>query len=234
MPTYGIERTELKRVDDLDDEVKVALNAIRDITEQMAELNGWATRLPERWAAAGATTEGLDVAIASLANQAPQDLRSPEGILELLTAITLETSQARAVGETAAAIGAYGSITAFTPDDSGRPSATKAEPAPDSVRARIRQAYVELAREPGQSWISLVRLREHLADVPRAELDIALRELSHENGVHLQPEANQQVLTAADREAAVSFGGSSRHVLKVELSRRQLAATRRAREGGNR
>ncbi|TDD58028.1 hypothetical protein E1263_20960 [Kribbella antibiotica] len=81
---------------------------------------------------------------------------------------------------------------------------------------RIRASYADLSDRPGESWISLVSLRKSLADVPRDELDTALEKLAPTPGVHIQAEANQQSLTAADHEAAVRFGGSSRHILKIE------------------
>jgi len=91
------------------------------------------------------------------------------------------------------------------------------QPATDAgVPDRIRASYARLSKQPGETWISLVALREDLADVPRAELDAALEELALTPGVHVQAEANQQSLTAADHEAAVRFGGSSRHILLIE------------------
>ena len=90
-----------------------------------------------------------------------------------------------------------------------------AEPELD-VEARIRSAYQKLSSASGLPWVGLVELRTELADVDRPELDAALQQLSRQPGVHVQAEANQQALTDADREAAVTFGGSSRHLLKIE------------------
>jgi hypothetical protein len=86
---------------------------------------------------------------------------------------------------------------------------------------RIREAYTELAARPGDDWISLVSLREQLADVPRDVLDEALQELAVQPGCHVIAEDNQQALTAADHEAAVRFGGSTRHMLMIEKKGRR-------------
>jgi hypothetical protein len=84
------------------------------------------------------------------------------------------------------------------------------------LESRIRTAYSKLSSLSGLPWVGLAKLRAELSDVPRDELDRALEELSWQPGVHVQAEANQQALTDADREAAVRFGGSSRHLLKIE------------------
>jgi hypothetical protein len=91
-------------------------------------------------------------------------------------------------------------------DDAGEPD----------LETRIRTAYTRLTKEPGESWLALRVLRTDLADVPREDLDHALQQLSREPGVHVQAEANQQSLTEEDHQAAVRFGGSSRHALKIE------------------
>jgi hypothetical protein len=88
-------------------------------------------------------------------------------------------------------------------------------PEPD-LESRIRSAYTRLRPTSDQSWVRLVDLRAELTDLPRAEVDAALQQLSRQPGVHLQAEMNQQTLTEADWQAAVTFGGSSRHILNIE------------------
>ncbi|GAA3144692.1 hypothetical protein JOF29_005702 [Kribbella aluminosa] len=94
----------------------------------------------------------------------------------------------------------------------------------------IRRAYdmlLILGDEDGieRRWVGMVELRAELdADrraagvepYDRSEVDAALRRLSREPGVHVQEEANRQALTDADHDAAVRFGGSSRHILLIE------------------
>lgn len=92
------------------------------------------------------------------------------------------------------------------------PAAALAGP---GLEERIRQAYDVLAPEPAAPLL-LRRIREHLSDVPAADLDAALIRLQREPGVHLQPEAKQRILTDADLAAAVVLGGEPRHVLVIE------------------
>lgn len=99
-----------------------------------------------------------------------------------------------------------------------------------AVDRAIRQAYdmaLILAEEDGQlvRWIGLVELRAELVHAARhaghepysrADVDAGLQRISREPGVHVQAEANQQTLTEADHEAAVTFGNSARHILMIE------------------
>ena len=93
----------------------------------------------------------------------------------------------------------------------------EAEPEPvgtGDLGGRIRDVYKSLASEPG-AWVSLARLRAQFADVPRAELDEALKRLSRTDGVHLAPESNQKGLTAAEVDAALRSGGQDNHLLAI-------------------
>jgi hypothetical protein len=90
-------------------------------------------------------------------------------------------------------------------------------PAPvRGIHGRIRDAYAELATEPG-AWVSLTRLRPLLGDVSKAELDKALESLLDAPDVNLEPEANQKTLTVEDRKAAVRIGGEYRHLLAIGM-----------------
>jgi hypothetical protein len=90
-----------------------------------------------------------------------------------------------------------------------------AEPT-DDLETRIRTAYGVLSSKSGSTWVGLAALRADLDDIDRDDLDATLQQLSRQPGVHVQAEANQQALTADDHEAAVRFGGSSRHLLKID------------------
>ena len=79
---------------------------------------------------------------------------------------------------------------------------------------RIRSAYNLLADRPGQ-WVSLVDIRLWLQDVPRADLDAALRELACTGQASLAPESNQKALTPEQRAAAVRLGGQDKHLIWV-------------------
>lgn len=80
---------------------------------------------------------------------------------------------------------------------------------------RIRRAYTDLSPRPG-GWVSLTRLRAELADTDRADVDEALRALARTPGVSLIPEENQKVLTAADRDAAITIGPEDKHLIAIE------------------
>jgi hypothetical protein len=86
--------------------------------------------------------------------------------------------------------------------------------APQNLDLRLRNAYAALASEP-RAWVALSRLLPFFGDVPRAEIDDALRSLSRASDVNLVPENNQKSLTEADRAAAVTIGGQDKHLLAI-------------------
>ncbi|WP_033340361.1 hypothetical protein [Catenuloplanes japonicus] len=91
------------------------------------------------------------------------------------------------------------------------------EPLPvekDDLAERIRNVYATLTSGSG-AWVSLASLRPHFADVPRADLDEALKRLGREENVHLAPEDNQKTLTTAEIDAAVRSGGQDKHLLAI-------------------
>jgi hypothetical protein len=90
-------------------------------------------------------------------------------------------------------------------------------PRVDTIEQRIRAAYAKLATEPA-GWVSLADLRDQLADIPRAELDTALKWMAVQPGVRLIPVANQKSLSTRDREAALRFGGEDNHAFAIEES----------------
>jgi hypothetical protein len=83
-----------------------------------------------------------------------------------------------------------------------------------AIRTRILNAYEALADEP-KAWVSLRRLRPFFADVPRDQLDDALRQLSLEDDVNIVPESSQRLLTEADIEAALRLGDQDNHLLAI-------------------
>jgi hypothetical protein len=85
---------------------------------------------------------------------------------------------------------------------------------PSNLEVRLRNAYAALAAEPG-AWVALSRLRPFFGDVPKTDVDEALRRLSRVSGVDLVPENNQKTLSEADRAAAVYLGGQDNHLLAI-------------------
>jgi hypothetical protein len=85
------------------------------------------------------------------------------------------------------------------------------------IEDRIRTAYSKLAPEPA-GWVSLADIRELLDDVPRSDLDAALRRVAVQAGVRLIPVANVKSLSVRDRDAALRFGGEDNHAVAIEAS----------------
>ncbi|GII42257.1 hypothetical protein [Planotetraspora phitsanulokensis] len=86
-------------------------------------------------------------------------------------------------------------------------------PASD-VEALIREAYAELAREPG-GWVSLTELRVLLRDAARTKVDETLRRMAAMPDVNVVPESNQKALTRRDREAALVIGDQDKHLISI-------------------
>jgi hypothetical protein len=83
-----------------------------------------------------------------------------------------------------------------------------------TVEARIRAAYAELAGQPGK-YVGLAELRLLLPDVQRSTVDNALRAMNRLPDVNIVPESNQKMLSAEDREAAVTLGDQDKHLLWI-------------------
>ncbi len=107
------------------------------------------------------------------------------------------------------------------PDARSTPAApaTAVPAGAQDVESRIRDAYAQLA-EPDAwgdaSWVSLTKLRESLSDLPRAEVDEALRQMNRMPDVNIAPENDQAALTREDRAAAVRLGDQDKHLLMIE------------------
>lgn len=82
------------------------------------------------------------------------------------------------------------------------------------VEQAIRTVYAQLADGPAAP----VRLSALRARLDGVDLDAELTRMADQPGVHLREEANQQLLTDADREAALRLGGLDRHNLQIETT----------------
>ncbi|UGT42162.1 hypothetical protein LTV02_01655 [Nocardia yamanashiensis] len=100
-------------------------------------------------------------------------------------------------------------------DDTGH---TLAEIFRPDVAGQVEAAYAELTRGRGTA-LRLTDLRDRLSEMPRAEVDHALKELARRENVHIRAESDQKTLTDRDREAALVLGGTPRHLLMIEVSR---------------
>jgi hypothetical protein len=88
--------------------------------------------------------------------------------------------------------------------------------AEEDIETRIRAAYRKLASSP-RDGVALVDLRPLLGDVPTAEVDAVLKELSRTGQAHLEPTSNRKLLTDADHTAAIRIGGEDNHRLLIEV-----------------
>jgi hypothetical protein len=86
----------------------------------------------------------------------------------------------------------------------------------DTLRARIREAYLELTGGRLNTRALLSDLREKLSDIDRPALDEALKQMQQDEEASLYQLDNQVELTDADRAAAIYFGGEPRHILWIE------------------
>ncbi|GAB3134392.1 hypothetical protein [Microbispora hainanensis] len=87
-------------------------------------------------------------------------------------------------------------------------------PASEDIETLIRKAYAQLADRPN-AWVSLTRLRPLLSDVPRDEVDAALRRMIALPDVRLVPWESQKSLSQADRDAAVVIGDQPKHRILI-------------------
>ena len=83
------------------------------------------------------------------------------------------------------------------------------------VTARVEAGYRELAPASGE-FVKLRELRDRLADLPRRDVDSALAVMFTSQRINLVPQENQQALSAADRESALSIGGEHKHLISIE------------------
>ena len=86
----------------------------------------------------------------------------------------------------------------------------------DTLRARIRQAYLAVTSGRINTRAQLCDIREKLNDIDRAALDEALKSMQLEQQASLYPLDNKTEITDADRNAAIFFGVEPRHILWIE------------------
>lgn len=115
------------------------------------------------------------------------------------------------------------------PNTSGVPAAPPLLPNPAEIREievenRIRAAYAEIPRIPA-GWTGLADLREKIGnEIPRGEIDDALRRMVRQPGVRIAPAdmgssfpwtGEAVPLTERDLAAAVNIGATPRHMIQI-------------------
>lgn len=123
------------------------------------------------------------------------------------------TGQKKALYTVLKAVGRYLDDADLALADVIRPAADQPVAGGD-IAGRVRDAYAHLVGRPG-GWVALTRLRGHLDDVPRDEVDDALRILLRSRDISLIPEENQKVLTQEDDDAAIVIGGEKNHLMAI-------------------
>jgi hypothetical protein len=86
-----------------------------------------------------------------------------------------------------------------------------------SIEDRIASAYKTLGVKPGR-WLALADLRKELSDIPRDELDAALKRMGSSSHATLLPEENRKTLRQVDHDAALNTGHEDTHLLGLEQS----------------
>jgi hypothetical protein len=89
---------------------------------------------------------------------------------------------------------------------------TPAEPVTD---AKVAAVYRRLAERQGD-WVRLAELRPLLNGSPRGEVDKLLKHMNRAGRAHLAPDHDPNLVTDADRAAAIRIGGEDNHLLVVE------------------
>jgi hypothetical protein len=100
---------------------------------------------------------------------------------------------------------------------------TPATPEPQSpsvidyatLRARIREAYLDISGARFNTRVPLSDLRDRLQDIDRAALDQALGRMHLEEGTTLSGLNNPQEISPAIRDAALTFKGEPLYVLWI-------------------
>jgi hypothetical protein len=88
-------------------------------------------------------------------------------------------------------------------------------PPEQDVESGIVTGYRALASEPG-AFVKLSELRQKLADIPRADADVALDRMYQAQRINLIPQSNRRELSASDRESALRIGGEDKHLISIE------------------
>jgi hypothetical protein len=86
----------------------------------------------------------------------------------------------------------------------------------DSLRSRIRQAYLAVTGNRVNTRARLSDIRGKLNDIDSATLDAALKRMQREQQAILYALDNKAEITDADRSAAIYFGNEPCHILWIE------------------
>jgi hypothetical protein len=89
------------------------------------------------------------------------------------------------------------------------------EPKPSpTLEEQVLAAYHGLSKRHGD-LVSLVRLRDQLADIKPETLDRTLKAMDRQRVIQLEPDPNRKALTIEARDAAVKIGGEDKHFITI-------------------
>ena len=82
------------------------------------------------------------------------------------------------------------------------------------VEDRIREAYADVAKGPGE-LVPLVHIRGRLADLARSEQDQILRDLDQRREIYLEADPARNELPPDALKAAIRIGGEDLHLIRI-------------------
>jgi hypothetical protein len=88
--------------------------------------------------------------------------------------------------------------------------------APEDLEEKIREAYLEVSGGSYNVRVRLSELRQHLEDIPRADIDRMLGEMELAGRLVLMPINDPQDISSEDEKAAIDVGGHKRHVIYMK------------------
>jgi hypothetical protein len=87
---------------------------------------------------------------------------------------------------------------------------------PEDLEEKIREAYLEVSGGNYSVRVRLSELRQHLDNLPRAEVDKSLIKMQRSKQLSLMPLDDPQEIRPEDKKAAIDMGGPKRHILYME------------------
>jgi hypothetical protein len=112
---------------------------------------------------------------------------------------------------------ARAAFAASTPSAPAVDSSQNVPPAPAaaSVDDRVQAAVTDALGGQSGGLLSLAKLRDQLADVPRADVDAALLRLDRARAIQLEPDPHRLALTDRAKAAAIPLGGEDMHLVTL-------------------
>lgn len=90
------------------------------------------------------------------------------------------------------------------------------EIASENLAKEIRKAYLEVSGGRYNVRVRLSELRQHLDNLPRAEIDKTLGEMELAGQLSLMTLDDPQEIRSEDEKAAIDLGGPKRHILYMK------------------